>query len=335
MGDNRLRWIILLWLVAGCLGSAQRAAPSIDPTSEVFCELARIRQIGVRKDRAQLQVLLHALQRKPDSNALFSLKVAMPAPTAPFYWHWQTAVLLALARLEDARSLPDLMALRSNPEWKDHPYLIPAIARIKAGIAVPQVQAASDWRRKVAVFLRECQSADDSETARSHHQVVCLRFLAEMASEAYAAGVREAFRGLSEVGIDWQSDSVANWIVELGQRTGQERAEWLLARLRTATAIRAELYYDLQALADCGGIAVKLLTDWWDELSQPAGLKADSAAIEVRRVLCLQALAAIDSPTAQVLVEKNMEGRQLPIVQSLQRCPMVFTSSYMVFTSSY
>lgn len=328
MRDNRLRWIILLWLVAGCLGSAQRAAPGSDSASEVFCQLARIRQIGVRKDRAQLQVLLHALQRKPDSNALFSLKVAMPAPTAPFYWHWQTAVLLALARLEDARSLPDLMALRSNPEWKDHPYLIPAIARIKAGIAVPQVQTAADWRRKVAVFLRECQSADDSETARSHHQAVCTRFLAEMASEAYAAGVREAFRVLREMGTDWQSDPVANWIVELGQRTGHERAEWLLARLRTATAIRAELYYDLQALADCGEIAVKLLIGWWDELSQPVGFKTDAAAIEVRRVLCLQALAAIDSPTAQALVEKNTEGRQLFIVQSLQRCPMMFTSSY-------
>ncbi|MEJ5385112.1 MAG: hypothetical protein WHS44_09560 [Fimbriimonadales bacterium] len=252
----------------------------------------------------------------------------MPAPTAPFYWHWQTAVLLALARLEDARSLPDLMALRSKPEWKDHPYLIPAIARIKAGVAVPRVRTAEDWQRKVAVFLQECIGEGDSETARSRHQAVCTRFLAEMASEAYAVGVREAFRVLSEMGTDWQSDSIANWIAELGQRTGQERAEWLLARLRTATAIRAELYYDLQALADCGEIAVKLLIGWWKELSQPVGFKTDAAAIEVRRVLCLQALAAIDSPTAQAFVEKNTEGRQLFIVQSLQRCPMMFTSSY-------
>ncbi len=326
--SNTLKWMVLLWMftAAGFVSNAQGAAPSIDPTSEVFCELARIRQIGVRKDRAQLQVLLHALQRKPDSNALFSLKVAMPAPTAPFYWHWQTAVLLALARLEDARSLPDLMALRSNPEWKDHPYLIPAIARIKAGTAVPQVQAASDWRRKVAVFLQKCQSADDSETARSHHQAVCTRFLAEMASEAYAAGVREAFRVLSEVGIDWQSDPVANWIVELGQRTVQERVEWLLARLRTATAIRAELYYDLQVLADCVEIAVKLLIGWWDELSQPAGFKTDSAAIEVRRVLCLQALAATDNPSAKAFVEHHAEGRRLFLVQL--GCPIVLTTNY-------
>jgi hypothetical protein len=322
-----LKCWVLAWLLilnAG-MSSVQGAATRGGSVSEVFCELAHIRQIGVRKDRAQLQVLLHALQRKPDSNALFRSKVAMPALSAPLYWHWQTALLIAFARLEDARSLPDLMALRSKPGWKDHPYLIPAIARIKASVAVPRVRTAEDWRRKVAVFLQECKGGDDSQ---SRHQAICTRFLAEMASEAYAAGVREAFRVLNEAGIDWQSDSVASWIVELGQRTGQERAEWLLARLRTATAIRVELYYDLQALADCGEIAVKLLMGWWEELSQSATSNTDSPAIEVRRALCLQALAAIDHPAARAFVEKHAEGRQLFLAQPLEGCPMVFTSSY-------
>ena len=114
--------------------------------------------------------------------------------------------------------------------------------------------------------------------------IVAMRALTEMASEAYAAGVSDAFAVLRSEGFVWEEDYPSRLRVELAKIPEAQRIEFLWKRIKAAPAHREwEIGYDMQAFVDLGEPARQYLIKQIDQLSQQ---DAESDLL-IARLFCL------------------------------------------------
>jgi hypothetical protein len=273
--------------------------------------LVAIRQTGLRKQRAHIQVVMSAL--RPEV-----LQAAQSVPTvrrARFYL--QAATLLALARIGDPTVLPNLQAVEAHldPYFKEN--LLPVVkARIYAEIRVPTPRTRAEWQEKSTHFLEQAgiSLAEASKILEQYYDtsqqwppenllyapraVWALRQLAEMATDAYANGVKDAFDVFAPIAMHLEKD-YALWVrIQLGQRSSQERIHWLVNQLAERGVETSEDRYLMQALADCGAPAIPVIQ---------AKLEAQTASPAVKRTgtsLLLKVLAALEKPSAVSRLEQ-------------------------------
>lgn len=289
--------------------------------------IAAIRQTGLRKQRAQIQVVMSAL--RPEV-----LQAAQSVPTvrrARFYL--QAATLLALARIGDPTVLPNLQAVEAHldPYFKEN--LLPVVkARIYAESRVPTPSTRAEWQEKSTHFLEQAgislaeapkileQYYDSSQQWHPENllyaprAVWALRQLAEMATDAYANGVKDAFDVFSPIAAHLEKD-YALWVrVQLGQRASPERIQWLVNQLAERGVETFEDRYLMQALADCGEPAISVIQ---------AKLEAQTASPAAKRMgscLLLKVLAALEEPSAASLLERFATVADESIAQEARAC---------------
>lgn len=289
--------------------------------------IAAIRQTGLRKQRAHIQVVMSAL--RPEV-----LQAAQSVPTvrrARFYL--QAATLLALARIGDPTVLPNLQAVEAHldPYFKEN--LLPVVrARIYAESRVPTPSTRAEWQEKSTHFLEQAgislaeapkileQYYDSSQQwppenlLYAPRAVWALRQLAEMATDAYANGVKDAFDVFSPIAAHLEKD-YALWVrVQLGQRASPERIQWLVNQLAERGVETFEDRYLMQALADCGEPAIPVIQ---------AKLEAQTASPAAKRTgicLLLKVLAALEEPPAASLLERFATVADESIAQEARAC---------------
>lgn len=289
--------------------------------------IAAIRQTGLRKQRAHIQVVMSAL--RPEV-----LQAAQSVPTvrrARFYL--QAATLLALARIGDPTVLPNLQAVEAHldPYFKEN--LLPVVkARIYAESRVPNPRTRAEWQEKSTHFLEQAgiSLAEASKILEQYYDtsqqwppenllyapraVWALRQLAEMATDAYANGVKDAFDVFSPIAAHLEKD-YALWVrVQLGQRASPERIQWLVNQLAERGVESFEDRYLMQALADCGEPAIPVIQ---------AKLEAQTASPAAKRTgicLLLKVLAALEEPPAASLLERFATVADESIAQEARAC---------------
>jgi hypothetical protein len=289
--------------------------------------LVAIRQAGLKKQRDQIPTVLSAL--RPEV-----LQAAQSVPTvrrAPFYL--QAATLLALARIGDPTALPNLQAVetRLDPYFKEH--LLPVVnARIHAESRVPSPRTSAEWQEKSTHFLERARVslAEAPKILEQYHDlsqqwspenilyapraVWALRQLAEMATNAYANGVKDAFDVFAPIAMHLEKD-YALWVrIQLGQRSSQERIHWLVNQLAERGVETFEDRYLMQALADCGAPAIPVIR---------ANLKERMASPAAKRVgasLLLKVLAVVEEPSATSLLERFTAVSDEYIAQEARIC---------------
>jgi hypothetical protein len=289
--------------------------------------IAAIRQTGLRKQRAHIQVVMSAL--RPEV-----LQAAQSVPTvrrARFYL--QAATLLALARIGDPTVLPNLQAVEAHldPYFKEN--LLPVVkARIYAEIRVPTPRTRAEWQEKSTHFLEQAgiSLAEASKILEQYYDtsqqwppenllyapraVWALRQLAEMATDAYANGVKDAFDVFAPIAMHLEKD-YALWVrIQLGQRSSQERIHWLVNQLAERGVETSEDRYLMQALADCGAPAIPVIR---------AKLEERTASPSAKRVgisLLLKVLAIVEEPSATSLLERFATVADEYIAQEARSC---------------
>ncbi len=313
------------------------AQGSADALQQMVCRLSAIREAGIARDKTQLEMLLKTLRTSAEG-AQTSLILGF-GYNAPARMHLQNASLVALSRLASEQSLAPLEKLREDLNYRQLPHLEPTIARIKAELAFPHPKTQAEWLAKVQMFmtLSEVTVADfarfitDPETKRKRESMkaishiaspskeeVCLRYLAEMASDAYAGGYRQAFEDLARQGIDLGNDFVANLIMQVAVRSPQQRVEWLVHQLKSLPAVRGESLYLLQALADCGSLGLRAVLDWLEEL-QRADMERERG--EVGMWHCVMALSAFRLTEAKNALKNFVSERpEIPSKLGLDLC---------------
>ncbi len=230
-----------------------REPPSV-LTREQSNLMADIYAIGVHRDRSQIAKVRAALQE--DHPAI--VKVA----------------LKALGRLGATEAVEDIHALqrRLTANSEIQPVAALALARIEAERTVSLASDRERLQKKVGRFLgvaavsvnqiHKGASWYASERQAGRYdgpppfEVRVLRGAAEIAEEAYQKGVQDAF---TVAGLDFSRDYPAQLKVKLSQMSRQQRIEWLVESLSQKRVLRAENYYDLQALADEGESASKAI----------------------------------------------------------------------------
>ncbi len=335
------------WLMLACvLTSASAQAP---PNSELpaalqnpallkedFGEYARlihfIRQAGVKKQRNQIGAIIKALQ--PDM-----LTAAVRVDRTRYgREHLQLASLLALARIGDPAAIPQLKQVESHLDDYFRTQLLPVvIARLKTEGMVPSPRTSEAWQKKVEFFLCEAQvlMEDASKAIEGYYdswtrihsgwvvlsaprEVVALRQLAEMAAEAYANGVQDAFQVFEPIRAHlelnkppYAKDPIL-WVrLQLGQRPSfEQRAGWLLERLLADDVITIVDDYWVQALADEGEVAVPLVCARLDSL-----VASGNRNIDKRIRLLMRALRCIATPSAMSCLERYADGADEAIAE--------------------
>lgn len=195
-------FLCVLWL--GPLG--QGVAQPLIPQNEQQFSLAiwQTRQIGLRKDRAQTDILLARLQEEACERTAAQAAYIRPLRAVPWSdslsTHLYAATFVALGRLGDPRAIPAIeSALQDHAaSHRLRPFALVALARIKAENAVAHPKTVAEWERKVRVFCRELglspREIAEAELSDRVNQPpslerLALRALAEMAVEAYKGGV--------------------------------------------------------------------------------------------------------------------------------------------------
>lgn len=273
--------------------------------------ITAIRQAGLEKQRAQIRTLISVL--RPDV-----LQAAQNVPSvrrARFYL--QAATLLALARIGDPAALPLLQEVEPllDPYFKKE--LLPVvIARIQVEHRRPNPRTTADWQEKVSHFLKLAEvSMDEVEIILEQYSHSCrqwppdnilyapraiwaLRQLAEMAADACASGIKDAFQVFKPITAHLEKD-YALWVrIQIGQRPAKERIQWLVDQLVGKEIERMEDGYLMQALSDCGEQAVPVIR------ASLEMLVTSSPAKRVGSSLLLKVLAAIDAPSAVAVLEQ-------------------------------
>lgn len=214
--------------------------------------MAEIRAIGIRRDKSQIEKVIAALwERHPG--------VVITA-------------ILALGRLGVKEAEEELQNLQTLvPEYSGFIQL--ALARLQAENAFPTVSNDQQFRQKVTYFLKTLNKSENqinqialkyakglqkmpSSLIATPIEVQALRQIAEMASEAYAKGVRNAFTSLK---LDFSLDPVAQLKMKLGQMPKKERIKWLVDLLSRKKVLSWQENYEMQALADEGQEAVEVI----------------------------------------------------------------------------
>jgi hypothetical protein len=273
--------------------------------------VATIRQAGLKKQRTQIQTLISVL--RPDI-----LQAAQSVPTvrrARFYL--QAAPLLALARIGDPAALPKLQEVERHldPYFKEE--LLPVVkARIQAESRMPSPRTTAEWQEKVCHFLKQAEvSLDEAPKILEQYYNSCqqwppdnilyaprpiwaLRQLAEMATDAYANGVKDSFQVFAPIATHLQKD-YALWVrVQLGQRTAPERIQWLVDQLAERGVETLEDRYLMQSLVDCGEQAIPVIH---------TKLETQVASQSMKRVgigLLLEVLAVFETPSVISILEQ-------------------------------
>jgi hypothetical protein len=323
---ERLGLSMVLSLAFGCLPagaiaqapSGAKVPPALQNPSILQSDvreydqlIATIRQAGLKKQRTQIQTLISVLH--PDI-----LQAAQSVPTvrrARFYL--QAATLLALARISDPAALPKLQEVERHldPYFRDG--LLPVVkARIQAESRMPSPRTTTEWQEKVRHFLKQaevsldetpkilaqyfhsCQQWPPDNVLYAPRTIWALRQLAEMATDAYANGVKDAFQVFAPIATHLEKD-YALWVrIQLGQRTFQERIQWLVEQLAERGVETFEDRYLMQALVDCGKQAISVIQ---------AKLETGVASQSMKRVgssLLLQVLAAFETPSVISILER-------------------------------
>ncbi len=117
-----------------------------------------------------------------------------------------------------------------------------------AKVSLPQVHKGALWYGEQLRLRRYSRWAP--------FEVQVMRQVAEMAGEAYGMGVSDAF---TVVGMNFSLDHAAQLKVRLGQMGREERIRWLVDSLSKKRVGRWEEDYEMQALADEGMAASKVI----------------------------------------------------------------------------
>jgi hypothetical protein len=279
----------------------------------------------LKKQRAQIQTLISVL--RPDM-----LQAAQSVPTARrARFYLQSSTLLAVARIGDPAALPKLQEVERHldPYFKDH--LLPVVkARIQAESRAPTPRTTAEWQEKVDHFLKRagvsldempkileqyfnsCQQWPPDNILYAPRAVWALRQLAEMATDAYANGVKDAFQVFTPIATHPGKD-YALWVrVQLGQRTAPERIHWLVEQLAERGVETLEDRYLMQALVDCGEQAIPVIH------AKLAALVA--AQKRVGSSLLLEVLTAFETPSVISILERFTTVPDEYIAQEARGC---------------
>lgn len=320
--SNLFLTVALFCLTAGAIDRAHSQTevplalknPSVLETHyEEYSRLIRfIRQAGLEKQRSQVRTLITVL--RPDL-----LQAAQDVPRVRrgrFYL--QVATLLALARIGDSTTLSPLRAAEPHLDLYFQKELLPVVvARIQAESRYPNPRTLADWQKKVRYFLKQADvSMDEAPLALERYYdtsrewpvdnmlqapraIWAMRQLAEMAGDAYANGVKEAFQVFQPITAHLEEKDYILWLrIQLGQRDFQARIHWLVDQLADKGIERLEESYLVQALADCGEPAVPVILAKLESLAKSRTLKRIGGS------LLLKALMMIGSPSAVAGIEQ-------------------------------
>lgn len=254
--------------------------------------MAEIREIGLRKDKSQIDKVRNALKEKHPSLLI--------------------SALLALGRLGAIEAIEDIRALqvRLASGSEVQPFVTLAIARIEAERAFPQVTDRNQLKQKVQRLLQAgkvsvsqihksaLQYAEQLKAKRydrAPFETQLLRQAAEIAADAYQRGVKDAF---NVVGLNFSLDPVAKLKVHLGRMSKEQRIYWLINALSTKQFARMEDNYLMQALADEGEAASKAI------LAKLKEMKANRDKYHyVGFMLLFRTLTCIGDPNAIPVVQ--------------------------------
>lgn len=221
--------------------------------------------------------------------------------------------LVAIGRIGTADALACLERLEPTLQTYYREAYVPVIkARIRAELAFPQVRTREQWQQQVALFLQEAELTQ--EALRNHPQwgdpmvypsrgVVAVRVLLELASKAYANGVKEALQLFEGLALERDYPS---WLrYQLAPLNTKQRVEWLIRSLTHKKARRFMDWYELLALWQCGEAALPAILAKIEELSAQ-GPKDEVAQIQKNIGLAnlLEVLAGYEDARVEAILER-------------------------------
>lgn len=286
----------------------------LDP-SDYDALIWQVRQIGLQGERQRWKSLLDALH--PEVLEL----VKTTSATRRGRFHLQAAVLTALGRLGNPESVVPLQHLKEHLDPYFRREVLPVvIARIHAVSQMPTPTNAAAWHKRVSLFLSEAglslseaitdlnTYADRSRTwppdnlLEAPRGVIALRVLAEMAGEAFANGVPDAFQLLEGLGKELVEKDYILWLrIQLGKRTTAERIPWLINCLLQDGVQTMEDRFLQQALVDCGVQVVPALVAKIEALEQGTQV---SSTYRLHLDLLLETLSVFDEPMVFQTLER-------------------------------
>ncbi|MCL6534183.1 MAG: hypothetical protein K6U12_13030 [Armatimonadetes bacterium] len=271
--------LTVLGTLLACACSQQPStseAPTMieDPREKTRLQIVQARQMGLRKAPPQIDLLLEWFRTPASPSYEMGFGFA-----APLSYHRHAAAMTALGRLADARTLPELEAQKSRL-WRSAHFRA-HYARIHAELLYPAPRNAQQWREKIDAYLQVVKLTQEqlAEYFRSQPvpeivdygdpqpvEIIAVRVLVEMAGEAYANGVREAFEVLRWV--DYERDPVSALRAGLAKTPAPQRVAWLIGQIMSREVVRFSDHYLVQALADCGAEAVPAILEAMARLKQ-------------------------------------------------------------------
>jgi hypothetical protein len=324
------KWMMGQWMQSeGANRSEQRFAPALDNRVPPICaKIYHIRQIGLRKEVAQIPFLIAILREAAAKKAPDTISPGRGMPWhADYSTHLYAVTIVALGRLGAQKAIPVLETLSNRLEYLQlKPFVEVALARIKAEKAVPIPKTSREWWLKVRCFLAELDMSfrdlarlshrlpdeDDPSRRPPKQERLALRALAEMAADAYKNGYRDSFRWLNQSGIVWDSD-IAAWLsVELATRSPAQQLAWLLDQFRAKSTIRFQDAYLSQALSDLGEMAVSPLEQWLDDLWRERASEVRQSSYTRTDRLLIQCFALLSATC-------TAKGRAI-LIQQYNRC---------------
>jgi len=225
--------------------------------------------------------------------------------------------LVAIGRIGTADALACLERLEPTLQTYYREAYVPVIkARIRAELAFPQVRTREQWQQQVALFLQEAELTQEAlqEALRNHPQrgdpmvypsrgVVAVRVLLELASKAYANGVKEALQLFEGLALERDYPS---WLrYQLAPLNTNQRVEWLIRSLTHKKAMRFVDRYELLALWQCGEAALPAILAKIEELSAQEP-KDEVAQIQKNIGLAnlLEVLAGYEDARVEAILER-------------------------------
>lgn len=297
---------IILVALAQSAPTSQESVP-VPGIYVIEAVLAKARKIGLSHDRKQIHYLHNLLIDPPESNMHVHVSIP-PLNRVSLEIYPPLVALVALGRIGDPQSIDLIQRCRPNLRGLES-YIDVTIARIQATTAVPEVSSSHLLRQRIRYFLKvleargisrqQLQSLEvrsfevaDPMVGKAEYRevipigIVAMRTLTEIASEAYTAGVSDAFAVLRSEGFVWEEDYPSRLRVELAKLPKAQRAEFLWKRIKAAPARQDwEVRYDMQAFVDLGEPARQYLLKQIDQLSRQDA----ESDLFVGRLFCLLA----------------------------------------------
>jgi len=317
-----MRYQISSRVVSGLVGSfitallwgqtPQTAAPKLSPLADEeqwFAAISLCQSSAWRKDPALLPKIEALFQYRFNARAQHGVTVDALVAIGRI---GGSEALALLERLETIFHKPYFL---SGAYYREH-YLPVMKARIQADLAFPQVRNSEQWHQKVERFLQEAELTREAlqEALHKHPQrgdpmvypsrgVVAVRVLLELASEAYAGGVKEALKFFE--GLPLERD-YPSWLrYQLAPLEVKQRVRWLIGSLTSKPAMRFVDHYELLALWQCGLVALPEILAKIEELSKLKP-KDEEEIVRVNIGLAnmLEVLAGYEDPRVEPILER-------------------------------